>query len=197
MNRNVTPLILIVLAIGIYFTFTRAKIDEVKAIQIVNGQYQKALDNSEELAKKLNDKLAVYNRISPDDQSRLERMIPDNVDNVRLIIDVNSVAAKHGLILKNVKTATTKDPVDPNNRGAQSTNQGPNQGPNSNVLIAGGYDTVTLSFDVSGPYQNFLDFLRSMERSLRIMEISKITLRVNDVGTYDYGLEFKTFWLKK
>lgn len=195
MNRNVTPLILIVLAIGIYFTFTRAKIDEVKAIQIVNAQYQQALDNSERLVKKRDEILAIYNRISPEDQNRLERMIPDNVDNVRLIIDVNSVAAKHGLTLKNVKTSTTKDQTDPSTRGNQAPNQAPNN--NGNVLIAGGYDTVTLSFDVSGSYQSFLDFLKSMERSLRIMEISKITLKVNDAGTYDYGLEFKTFWLKK
>lgn len=193
MNRNVTPLILIVLAIGIYFTFTRAKIDEVKAVQIVNAQYQQALDNSERLVKKRDEILAIYNRITPEDQNRLERMIPDNVDNVRLIIDVNSVAAKHGLTLKNVKTSTTKDQNPQSSKGGQS----PTQVPNSNVLIAGGYDTVTLSFDVSGSYQNFLDFLRSMEKSLRIMEISRISLKVNDAGTYDYGLEFKTFWLRK
>ena len=51
MNRNVTATILIVLAAGIYVTFTRAKLAEVKAVRQVNDQYLAAIDNADKLVE--------------------------------------------------------------------------------------------------------------------------------------------------
>lgn len=181
MNKNATGLILIVLAIGTYFTFTRLKIDEIKVIKGVNDEYQQALTNSERLVKDRDAVLAVYNQIPPDDQERLEKIIPDNVDNVRLIIDVNGIAARHGLAIKNVKTTTPK------------SSSGDTGGVQSNSV----YNTVTLNFDISADYRTFQAFLKDLEASLRILEISRISLKANESGIYDYGLEVKTFWLKQ
>ena len=46
MNKNLTSLILIVLAVGIYFTFTKAKLVELSDIRAVNAQYDKAIKNN-------------------------------------------------------------------------------------------------------------------------------------------------------
>lgn len=187
MNKNVTPIILIVLALGIYFTFTRTKLDDLKAVKEVNLQYQQALNNSERLVKVRDSVLKTYNDISADDRERLEKMLPDNVDNVRLIIDANGVAARHGLAIKNVKTSAT------NMANSSATPTNTRISPN----VPSTYDTVTLSFNVSTNYQTFIDFLKDLEASLRIMDISKITLSVSDTGIYDYGVEIKTYWLKQ
>ena len=187
MNKNITPLILIVLALGIYFTFTRSKLDELKSIRAVNAQYQEAIDNSERLVKKRDEVRDTYNKISQDDRENLEKMLPDNVDNVRLIIDVNGVAARHGLALKGIKTSTSDD----KNSSPKVTSQSGNTTKSSNT-----YNTITLTFNVATNYQTFINFLRDLEASLRIMEISKITLDANDEGIYDYGVEIRTFWLK-
>lgn len=186
MNKNVTPIILIILALGIYFTFTRTKLDDLKAIKEVNAQYQQALNNSERLIKVRDSVLKTYNDISPDDRERLEKMLPDNVDNVRLIIDANGVAARHGLAIKNVKTSATNVA----GGGAQAPTRNASSVPST-------YDTVTLSFNVSTNYKTFLEFLKDLEMSLRIMDISKITLNATDTGIYDYGVEIKTYWLKQ
>lgn len=190
MNKNITPLILIVLAIGIYFTFTREKIDELQSIRQVNAQYEQALENSEKLIKVRDAVKDSYNKISLDDQEKLEKILPDNVDNVRLIIDISGVAARHGIVMKNVKTTTPKDASEP------VVDQGMVPGV-SDGSTQSTYSTVTLSFDVSSNYQNFLNFLKDIEASLRIIEISKITIKSNDTGVYDYNVEIKTFWLKQ
>ena len=182
MNKNATGLILIVLALGAYFTFTRVKLDEARAVDTINKQYQKALSNSEQLVKDRDKVLAAYNQISPAHQERLHKIIPDNVDNVRLIIDVNGVASRHGLAIKNVKTTTPKDLPDLTGTSAVNNDK---------------YNTVTLNFDISADYQTFLTFLKDLEASLRILEISKISLKTTDTGIYEYGLEVKTFWLKQ
>lgn len=184
MNKNATPIILIILSLGIYFTYTKDKIDELKTIQAVNSEYQTAISDSQKLIAERDNVLATYNQIKPEDQERLEKMIPDNEDNVRLIIDLNGVAARHGIAIKNIKTATEKD-----SSGNSKVNQG--------IVLPGTYNTVSLSFDTSTSYSNFLVFIRDLQASLRIIEISKISLKVNENGNYDYNVELKTFWLKE
>jgi Tfp pilus assembly protein PilO len=189
MNKNATPLILIVLAIGLYFTVTTGKLDELKAIRAVNADYEQAINNSEQLIKVRDKVLKTYNDISEEDRQRLDKMVPNNVDNVRLIIDVNGVAARHGVSVKNIKTSTAS---------SNSTTQAqPPATTNKPKAAAGGVlDTVTLSFSVSTNYQTFIEFMKDLEASLRIMDISRITLTANDIGTYEYGVEIKTYWLK-
>lgn len=189
MNKNLTPIILVVLAIGIYFTFTQGKIAEFKEVQKVNAEYQQALDNSEKLIKVRDAVLKSYNEISPEDQERLNLLLPDNVDNVRLIIDVNGVAARHNLAVKNIKTTASAA------NSSSATAAAPQN--TGRINVPSTYDTVTLSFNVSTNYETFIAFLRDLEASLRILDISKITLSVGDNGIYDYGVELKTYWLKQ
>ncbi|MDO8430662.1 MAG: type 4a pilus biogenesis protein PilO [Candidatus Taylorbacteria bacterium] len=184
MNKNATPLLLIILAIGTYFTFTRGQIEEVKSIQKVNAAYKEAVYNSESLIKVRDSVFQTYNDIDPADQARLEKLIPNNVDNVRLIIDINALASRHGLSIKNVKTTTPKDPTPP--ASGEPT-----------AVSSDLYNTATFSFDIESNYPNFIDFLRDLEASLRIIEISKISLKANDTGNYEYNVELKTFWLKQ
>lgn len=183
MNKNVTALILIVLAIAIYFTFTSGKIEELKSIRAVNAQYQTAIDNSARLVKVRDSVRDAYNNLSDTDKDRLNKIVPNNVDNVRLIIDVkDDIAARHGLFLKNIKTSSP---------AAQS------QGGTSVTDPSGKYGVVTLSFVVTAPYEKFIDFLKDLESSLRIMDISKLSIATNEAGTYDFTVELKTYWLRQ
>lgn len=183
MNRNVTAVILAVLAIGIYFTFTSGKINELKAIRATNAEYQQAIDNSARLIKVRDDILKSYNAISNEDKDRLNKIVPDNVDNVRLIIDVkDDIAARHGFFLKNIKTSSPSAQTQTGNAMSDSS---------------GKYGMVTLSFSVTSTYEKFVDFLKDLEASLRIMDVSKLSIATNDSGTYDFTVELKTYWLRQ
>lgn len=189
MNRNTTALILIILAIGIYFTFTRAKFAELQAIRAVNAEYQTAIDNSAKLLKVREDVLTSYNSISEGDKERLNKLVPDNVDNVRLIIDVkDDIAARHGLFLKNIRTSSPDIPI---TNGAPAT-----QGTANLASGQTSFGTVTLSFSVSTTYDQFMAFLKDLESSLRILDVSSLTLTTNEEGTFDFAVELKTYWLK-
>ena len=188
MNKNATPIIFLILAIGIYFTFTKGKIDEIKSIQGVNAGYQQAINNSEKLIKVRDEVQKSYNNIDPTDQARLDKMLPDNVDNVRLTLDVKNIGLGRGLTLRNIKTNAP-------NLGTASSSA--SSITSSLASVATGYDTIVLSFNVSTDYLTFLGLLKDLETSLRIIDISKITLTASDAGLYDYGVELKTYWLKE
>lgn len=185
MNRNVTPVLLLIIAIGIYFTFTKSKFDEVKAVKAVNADYEQALENAEKLIKVRDQVLKTYNTIDQKDKDRLEKLIPDNIDNVRLIIDIKGIGQQHGLVLRNLKTSASNS-VTPGKAGVAV--------PTSDSNI---YNTMTISFDVTTTYQGFIDLLKSLESSLRILDISRISVTSNDTGLYEYKVELKTYWLKQ
>ena len=201
MNRKATAIILIVLAIGIYFTFTSGKIDELKAIALVNSEYEQAIDNAGRLIKVRDDVLKAYNEISDINKDRLNKIVPDNVDNVRLIIDVkDDIAARHGLFLKNIKTTSPNLQQQTGVISSSAPSPSKNSTANREVVEVGPsakYGIVTLSFVVTTNYQTFIEFLTDLESSLRIMDISKLTVAINDNGTYDFGVEIKTYWLKQ
>ncbi|MEK7646100.1 MAG: hypothetical protein AAB381_00185 [Patescibacteria group bacterium] len=199
MNRNSTALILVILSIGIYFTFTSGQLTQAKAIKVVNDEYLKALDNANELTKKREALLEDFKKISQEDRDNLDKMIPSSVDNIRLVIDLKDVAQSHGLTLRGIKASA------PNT----ATQQG-STGQNTSVsrvaaattlrtvdISTPTLDTVSVSFTVTAPYQEFIRFLQDIEANLRIMDVTRLSVSAGETGVYDFGVELKTYWLRK
>jgi len=199
MNRNITATILIVLAVGIYATYTRGVWADASAVKSVNDSYASAIDNAQKLISVRDQVLKSYNDISADDRDRIDKMVPDTVDNIRLIIDLNSVALQHGFSLKNI-TAAAKSDSSGASPSAQGTPASPGLSPSaadSLSIATPTLDTVTVSFSVTAPYQQFISFMQDLEASLRIMDITHLTVSANDTGTYDFGVELTTYWLRQ
>jgi Tfp pilus assembly protein PilO len=55
---------------------------------------------------------------------------------------------------------------------------------------------VTISFSFTASYQNFLAFLQDIQSSLRILDITHLTVTTNPTGTYTYSIQLTTYWLK-
>jgi Tfp pilus assembly protein PilO len=200
MNRNITAIILIVLAIGTYMTFTSAKLVEVRAVQDVNKQYLSAIDSADKLIKLRDSVLQDYNNITQGDRARLDKMLPNTVDNIRLIIDLNSVALKRGFPLHNIRAVASGS-----NKGSTLASV-PTAMPQAFINDPGApstiptpvLDTVTVSFSVTAPYQQFIDLLRDLEANLRIMDVTHLSVAAGTVsGSYDFGVELKTYWLRQ
>jgi hypothetical protein len=198
MNRNITATILIVLAIAIYVTFTRGVWSDASAVKAVNDQYASAVNSAEKLVSVRDQVLKSYNDISANDRGRIDSMIPNTVDNIRLIIDLNSVALRHGFSLKGIAATN----------GTAAKAAGPASVPTSMPLQASSansplsinnptLDTVTVSFSVTAPYQQFISFMQDLEADLRIMDMTHLTVTANDTGTYDFSVQLTTYWLRQ
>jgi hypothetical protein len=203
MNRNTTATILIILAVGIYFTVTEGMYDAVKEVRAVNDRYISALDSANELIKVRDKVLSDWRNISLDDQEKLAKMIPNTVDNIRLIIDLNSVAVRHGFSLKNIKAiVSTSD--DKNQSGGNyapvensTFDNSYDYGSESSIIPTPVLDVVTVTFAVSAPYVQFQEFLQDLEANLRIMDLSHLAIVASDDGVYDFNVELKTYWLRQ
>ena len=200
MNRNVTALILIVLAAGIYFTYTAGQITVLDSIQATNNQYLSAIDSAKKLIQLRDSVLQQYNSISAEDRARLDKIVPSNIDNIRLMIDIAGIASRHGITatalhtsadtsISGPTTATVATP--PLNPGMMGQEGAATPSPSS------GLSTVTVTFSVSTTYANFIAFLQDIERSLRVLDVTGITLSSSVNGIYTYGVTLNTYWLKQ
>ncbi|MCX6719366.1 MAG: hypothetical protein NTZ38_03270 [Candidatus Taylorbacteria bacterium] len=187
MNRNITAVILIVLAMGIYATFTSSKWQEISAIRVVNDKYIQALNNADRLIQVRDKVTNDFNSLAADDRKKLEKMLPNTVDNIRLIVDMNNLANNRGLVLKSVRATMS------GSKGGSVVSAADAK----NTAAALTVDSVAISFSVSTTYGKFITFMRDLEANLRIMDITHLSMTANDTGLYDYSVELKTYWLRQ
>lgn len=195
MNRNITALILIVLAAGIYFTITEGMISEVRTVQAENDQYLAAIDKAKELIGKREKVYDAWNSIPQLDRERLVKMVPNSVDNIRLIIDLTDVARQHGFALQNIKAAASTPTPTPGAAAAPAAV--PQAAENPNTIAVPTPDSVTVSFSVTAPYLQFISFMKDLEANLRLMDVTHLSMTATDTGIYTFNVQLKTYWLRE
>jgi len=177
--RRFLPFILLVAAIGLFAAYINPTYKAAQAVAAENGQYDQALNTAKQLKSQREALLARRETFSSDDVQKVERLLPDNVDNIRLIIDINNIAARHNLSLKNVELGTVGSASAP--AGIGST--------------GGPVDSVELGFTVTSSYSSFLAFLADLEHSLRLMDVVKISFKNGTGDQSDYLVSVRTYWL--
>jgi len=178
MTRALGPIILLILAIGLFFWFTKPQLAEIGELNIRVTELNDALSN----AKALQDTRArlreEYNMFSPLDKEKLNKLLPDSIDNVKLIIDVDAIAAQYGMTLRN----TTLE------------SEGKSDGALGPDTLS--YGAMKLSFRVSGPYAAIQRFLEDISNSLRLTDTVSLSFRSADKDMYEYDVTIKTYWLR-
>jgi Tfp pilus assembly protein PilO len=182
MRQFLIPIILVAAAIGLFVLYTNPAYQGTKATQASVATYNDALTKSQELRQTRDEKIAAFNTFSPDNKARLLRILPDNVDNIHLIIDINNIAARHGLTLKDVALGSISD--------ASSARNALSVGASGSAV-----GSVELGFSVSASYENMLSFLQDLEHSLRVMDVQKINFIAEDKNLSDFDFTIRTYWL--
>lgn len=183
-----------------FFFLIDKEYKDVQDLQAQVAENNKTLDIAAKLSarhKELKDK---FNLISQDEKARLEKLLPDTVDNVRLIIDINNIAEKVGIVIRDIS-------INASEGGDAKAGSARTQGSTFDDVIGDDAiryaDTsklgvITFSFSVSAKYEVFLAFLEQLEESLRIVDIRNIEISRGSAegAIYDYKVTMDTYWLK-
>jgi len=190
MTRAIISIIGLLAAGLAFFYYTQPAYDNVHALQAQIAEYNQALDKSAELQKLKDALLSRYNAFEPAAKARLQKMVPDHVDNIRLILDIDSLAGRFGMALQNVVISG------PASGGSDQTVIG---------AISSGkqrHDSLTLKFSVRSSYANFVNFMEELESSLRIVELVSLSVTPESAAAaalganYKYDITIRTFWLR-
>ncbi len=179
---------------------------EVTDLRTQIASYNEALNNSKMLENERDKLTNKYNSFDPLNLEKLQKLLPDSVDNIRLILEIEKLALPYGMVLKDVKyspvtAAKTKDTT----TAQAGTPAGAQKG----------YGAWDLEFSTQGTYFNFINFIKDLENNLRIVDVASIdfssdvapgisptsntntnTNPVIAAEAYKYNIKIKTYWLK-
>jgi Tfp pilus assembly protein PilO len=179
--KNNTAIILLLLSVGLFYTFTNGQYQDVKKLHALSSEYKGILRNIAAIVE-LRDRLQVtYATLPVAEIERVSKVLPDNIDTVRLALDLDSMASRYGISIDSIKVEV----------GAAG-------GTDLVVLpeYAEVYDKATVSFSFVSNYGNFMRLLADVEKSLRIMDIKSVSFESNESGLYEYEISVETYWLK-
>ncbi|MEK7135118.1 MAG: hypothetical protein AAB780_00225 [Patescibacteria group bacterium] len=179
--KSSSNIALIVLAIGLFFSFTSPAYQEIKTLQASAGEYRSVIDNASHIAETRDALLVNYESIPKVEIDRLSKVLPDNIDAVRLALDLDTIAGRYGVAIKDLQVETK---------------------PNQNLTLAvlpdhsQSYQSATVTFSFVSNYSNFAKLLTDLEKSLRIMDVKSVIFKAAETGLYEHRVTVSTYWLK-
>ncbi len=186
---NTKAVILILLSIGLFYTFTSDRYEESKQLHALAANYKDILNNVSKIEEIRDSLQATYQSLPPADIDRVKKIMPDHNDVVRLALDLDGVAAKHGIALGSIKTNVDSSTASGGVIYRSEDKLTPYE--NTNGIVQ-----VSISFVSS--YEKLLEFMTDLEKNLRLMDLVSLSFQSNDekANLYEYNLTFNTYWLK-
>lgn len=189
MIRATTPIFSIVIAILIFFFVIQPKFDEIKLLRTETDEYNAATAQYAAFNAKVQELILKRDSVKISDRDRLDLLIPEKINDTRLLVDVEAIAKKNNVFLVGVETSN--DNIDPSSlTAANSEGQTENEIESSNDLL-----TSEITFTLIGEYFDFKNFLRDIETSITLMHITKIHVAGNSEKFKLFNVTVRTYAL--
>jgi Tfp pilus assembly protein PilO len=180
MAKLILAIIMFIGAGALIFAYVSPAYTDAQKVKEEVAIYQQALEKATEVQNLKRGLLAKLNDFSGANVERLEKMLPDHINNVRLVLDLDGMATARGLSLSTVAVQREGSAEDPKKSGG--------------VSLAGAvqqqrkYQSVVLQFSVVATYSDMISFMRDIERSLRLVDL--VTLGIGPAQTQQQQLEY-------
>ena len=190
MSSLLFPLLSIGTAIALFFFYLQPTYGEIGKAREEVAHLEATLESAQEIQLERDRLVSKYKAIPAADLERLEKILPDHADNVRLILEIDTIAKSYGMTLDDLNIAKT-------DQTAASSNPGGNTGESP-------VGTITFSFRTSSSYETFLQFMQDLEHSLRVVDITTLSIvpggregakSINDY--YTFSVTLQAYWSPK
>lgn len=187
MISRLIPILLVIAAGGLFFGYIQPTYSG--SIATLSAE-NKSLDTALQAARDFKEKEVALTRerstIPADQLERLNAALPDSVDNVQLIVDLNSLAARSGVELSQFSVSGEDSAA---GDAAAAT-------PDSVFTSGESTDSLEVSVSATGSYEAFRVFLNGLEKSLRPLDVVELSVQDSATGVYTYTMTFRIYWLR-
>lgn len=186
MNKNFFSLVSIILAALIYPFFVTPLWDEVSVRLNDKKQIESAQASVDNFIERRNELVKIVETIPQEDINRLARVLPESINPLTTIVDIENLARVNGFILKgSVGVEGKKESAAP--VVAEAGAVAPKQP----------YETTVFTLNVVGPYTALKPFLEDLAQSLTLFDISSLSFSTSETGVYDFTIHIRTYSLTK
>jgi len=138
--------------------------------EIVRGHGQRLQETKDQLINR-------FRNISTEEIERLRQFLPDTVDNVRLLVDIDAIAKRKRLTITNITINTNEATQEEEDEGS--------------------IGKVSITFTFVSSYNAMKDILVELEQSLRVVDVKKVEVATGtDSNTFATTLTIDTYWLR-
>lgn len=184
MTSRILPVVIILIALGLFFGYVHPTYTgSVAELRTEIRSYDSALEAADAYREREAELLAEKNAIPAEGLARIEAFLPDGVDNVQLILDLNALADRTDMLLSDFDITEVDQDFDETN-------------PERIPLASDGLvEAIELSVSGVGSYESFKTFLDGVEWSLRPLDLVELNISQSDTGIYNYDMHFRIYWL--
>jgi Tfp pilus assembly protein PilO len=195
MSGVITPVALILISIGIFVGYIQPSYSGVSTSEDRSSrsilQLQEDLRVQNEAVVTANELIGERDRleglrsnIDGEQVKKLDKLLPSNMDGVRLAYDLDTLANDNGMAISDL------------NIGAEI------ESASANGAIASGeeaaYGQLAISFSAKGDYEKIKSFIETIENSLRVADITSMEMgEADDAGDHTMQISMNIYWLKQ
>jgi hypothetical protein len=177
---------LVVLSLGIIFTYVKPAFDEIKTKQDTIASYQTEYAKVSDVSAQLSTVSAKLNTVSSDDKRRLLTYMPDQVDTVGVPRDIKAIADRSGILLKQV----AYDGPEQSAEEAAYTDPAV-AAPTTNPLFDSEAHTFEVEFEST--YEQLKSFVTDLERNAYPLEVHELVAKELDGGFLEVLMKVVTY----
>ncbi len=193
------PIVLLLIAGGIFAGYVHPTVTkDIAAARAEVKKYDAALTAAARYEQKQTQLATEQQALPTDGIERLEQYLPDNVDNVQLILDLDGLASRSGLTITNFNTTESVTSPKASADAAANGEVPPAPSASGQVLSVDPskpYESLDLSITASGSYAQMRMFLDGVESSLRPLDLIQLQITDSPTGVYKYQMTFRLYWL--
>ena len=145
----------------------------ISTLMSQDKQYKDTISSADNLSTQGEKLKSQYKAVSDETKQKLAIMVPQKIDKVRLLSEIDNIANQSGVALSNV-SAIDIATID---------------------KLKGSYN---ISFSVKTTYTKFKEFMRNYENSLRLFTLESVNFtapeKIDDLT--DFKVTLKTYYLK-
>ncbi len=185
---KLSPVVFILVSVGLFFYFIDPQRIEYSTLTKVKADNEQRLKDAATLEAEFDVLQEKYKKISDEEKLKLDKILPETVDNVRLILDINNIADNYGIVIKNI--SVTGGPIGEDDEKTKNAKRSTAENSGST------YGVINLGFTVVATYDVFKTFMQDLEESLRIVDITDFSVSAGEGDFYNYSVKLNTYWLR-
>jgi Tfp pilus assembly protein PilO len=214
MFKTILAIVLFVVSGGLIFAYVSPTYSAAQDTLAERAKYTEANAKVREVASLRSALTAKYQQLSPQNIARLQSFLPDHVDNIKLVLDIDNVAQRRGIRIGNVVTHAGTESAAPGGAAPATS-----LGFDTAAQDLQKYKSLVLDFNVVASYSDFILFMRDLEQSLRIVDLVSLKMEPSSQRTsvsniplelrglagatlpppassdFQYAVSIKTYWL--
>jgi len=184
MNNRFFASVALLFAVVTFFAYINPLWNgSIAETKVAIAQDDKALASAKEYKDRQEELRGIRDAIDPAALERLNKFLPDSVDNVGLILDLNALAARSGLALSSINVSEDGNGMTSSSGGLSSADVNP-------------VGSIDLTISAVGTYAAFQTFLQGVERSQRLLDVRDLTVTGSSSGLYNYKMSVRIYWLR-